>query len=74
MKFEISKKTLIIIGSSIAGIIILGCVLSFVGHSRDRFERGFGNGGCGMNQTQMISGIENVIATKDYTAFQTLFS
>jgi hypothetical protein len=27
-----------------------------------------------MNQTQMISGIENVIATKDYTAFQTLFS
>lgn len=77
MKFEISKKVLIIIGSSLAWLIVLGCILSFVWHSRDRFERGFGNAGCGMSQwnpAQMISGMENIIATKDYVAFQTLFS
>lgn len=74
MKFDISKKTLIIIVSSVAGVIVLWSILSFVGHGRDRFERGFGNGGCGMNQSQMMSGMENIVATKDYAAFQKLFS
>jgi len=77
MKFEISKKTLIIIVSSVAGVIVLWGILSFVGHGRDRFERGFGNGSCAMGQwnpAQMMSGMDNIIATKDYAVFQKLFS
>ena len=80
MKFEISKKTLIIIASSIGWLILLWGIFSAIGHARyDRndFGRNFGNAGCGMSQwnpAQMMSGIENVVATKDYAAFQTLFS
>ncbi len=81
MTFTINRKTLIIITSSVAGIILLWGILSVFGHRRyDRndFGRNFGNPGCWANfvwnPTQMMSGIENIIATKDYTAFQKLFS
>ena len=80
MKFDISKKTLIIIVSSIVGVILLWGILSVVGHGRyDRndFGRNFGNGSCAMGQwnpEHMMSGMENIIATKDYAAFQKLFS
>lgn len=80
MKFEISKKTLIIVASSIGGLIVLWGILSVVGHGnydRDDFWRGFGTPGCAMGQWNpdaMMSGMKNIIATKDYTAFQTLFS
>ena len=80
MKFEISKKTLIIITSSVAGVILLWGILSIVGHrryERNGFERGFGAPGCAMSQWNpdaMLSGMNNIIATKDYPAFQTLFS
>ena len=80
MKFEISKKTLIIIASSVAGVILLWGILSIVGHrryERNGFERGFGAPGCAMSQWNpdtLLSGIKNIITTKDYAAFQTLFS
>jgi len=80
MKFEISKKTLIIIVSSIVGIILLWGILSIVGHGRyDRNDvgRNFGAPGCGMSQwnpATMMSGMQDIITTKDYAAFQTLFS
>jgi len=83
MKFEISKKTLIIVVSSVVGVILLWGILSIVGHGRDYrndYGRDFGNDGCAMvqwrqwNPTQMMSGMENIIATKDYAAFQTLFT
>lgn len=88
MKFEISKKTLIIIVSSVVGVILLWSIIGFVTHGRYEwrdFDGNFRNAGCSANFTQwngfarwnwttMMSGIENIIATKDYTAFQTLFS
>lgn len=80
MKFD--KKTIIIIVSSVAGVILLWAIISFASHTRHNerdFGRGFENSACGANfakwnQAQMMSGIENIITTKDYTAFQTLFT
>lgn len=88
MKFEISKKILTIIISSVLGIMLLWGILSVVGHGkyeRNDFWRGFEwmgfwNTSCGNhfaqweNKADMMSGIENIITTKDYAAFQTLFS
>ncbi len=80
MKFEVSKKTLIIIASSLWGLILLWGLLSVVGHGNyDRDDSGkfFGTPGCTMgqwNSHQIMSGMENIIATKDYVAFQKLFS
>ena len=80
MKFEISKKTLIIILSSVVGIILLWGIISMVGHrryERNNFGRNFGAPGCGMSQENpdaILSGMKNIIATKDYSAFQSLFS
>ena len=83
MKFEIRKKTLIIIVSSVVGVILLWGILSVVGHGRyerNNFGRNFGNYGCAMGQWRqwnpdtMMSWMQNIIATKDYAAFQTLFS
>ena len=72
MKFEISKKTLIIIASSIGGIILLWGIVSAIGHRR--YDRNDFGRGCGGNQAITASGMENILATKDYAAFQTLFS
>lgn len=80
MKFEITKKTLIIVASSLGGLIILWSILSVVGHGnydRDDLWRRFGTPGCAMGQWNpdaMMSGMKNIIATKDYAAFQKLFS
>ncbi len=91
MKFDISKKKLIIIVSVIAGIIVLRWIIGFAfhrNHERRWFEQGFGrnfgNIGCtanfaewntiGQNQTPNLSGLDTIITTKDYAAFQTFFS
>lgn len=80
MKFEISKKTFVIVMSCVAGLILLWGILSVVGHgsyNRDDFGRDFGTPGCGATMAQwaaMMSGMESIIANKDYAAFQTLFS
>lgn len=75
------KKTLIIIVSSVAGVILLWGIISFAAHGRyerNDFERNFGNPWCHNdsmkgNQAHLMSGIENIITTKDYAAFQKLF-
>ena len=79
MKFD--KKTIITIVASVAGVIIIWGVIGFVAHGRHEgrgFEGNFGNAWCGnfaqWKQADMMSGIDNIIATKDYAAFQTLFS
>ncbi|MFA6255779.1 MAG: hypothetical protein WC606_01225 [Candidatus Absconditabacterales bacterium] len=75
------KKTIITIAASVAGVIVLGGIIGLAAHTRhynNRFEGKFGNAGCGIfaegKQAEMMSGLENIITTKDYTAFQTLFS
>jgi len=79
------KKTIITIVASVAGVIVLWGIIGFATHARPYergFERGFqenfGNAGCGnfaqWKQADMMSGIDNIIATKDYATFQTLFS
>jgi len=80
MKFD--KKVIITIVSTVVGVILLWGIISFAAHGRyegRNFGRSLGNPGCNSsfakgNQTQMMSGIKNIIATKDYAAFQTLFS
>ena len=79
------KKTIITIVASVAGVIVLWGIIGFATHARNYergFERGFegnfGNVWCSnlfqWRQTDMMSGIDNIITTKDYAAFQTLFS
>jgi len=77
---KIDKKIIITIVSTVVGVLVLWGIISLIGHGRyDRndFGRNFGAPGCGIRQwnpAQMMSGMENIIATKDYAAFQTLFS
>ena len=82
MKFEINKKTIIIVASSVVGVILLWGIIGLVVHGRYEwrdFERWFTNPGCSANfapwnSATMMSGLENIINTKDYAAFQKLFS
>jgi len=81
------KKTIITIVASVAGVIVLWGIIGFATHAR-QYNGGFrgnfqnarnvGNMGCNnfaqWKQADMMSGIDNIIETKDYAAFQTLFS
>lgn len=86
MKFD--NKTIITIVCSVAGVLLLAGIIGFASHARYEgkwfengrwFSRGFENASCEgnftrWNQTQMMSWIDAIITSKDYTAFQTLFT
>ena len=83
MKFD--KKTTIIVASSAAGLLLLCGVFCFAFHGRyewrERREQWgkFENGACGQmfgkdQQAGMLSGMDAVITSKDYAAFQKLVS
>ena len=84
------KKTIITIVASVAGVIVLWGIIGFATHARQyndgfrgnfqnvRNVRNVGNMGCNnfaqWKQADMMSGIDNIVETKDYATFQTLFS
>jgi len=80
MNFD--KKTIIIAASSVAGLLLLCGIFCFAFHGRyewrggERWQRSENCGGnfARGNQSAMMSGMDTVIATKDYEAFQKLVS
>lgn len=83
MKFD--KKTIIITASSVAGLLLLCGIFCFAFHGNyawrggERWERWERMENCGGNfargnQPAMMSGMDTVISTKDYAAFQKLVS
>ncbi len=71
------KKTIITIVASILWTLIIWGLVSLAFHGRPHetkgFDRWFWMSDYG-NQPTLMSGIENIVATKDYAAFQTVFS